>query len=387
MTSSTRSSSAARSMRQLGTVTRTVPPSSDGREPERRGGSRGRAPSGIVIPRNAVEAVRAGASSAAGARPRGAHVDDALRDAAAAVRDDEPRGAVQTVERRLGVRPALEAVRGVRVHPERPRRLADGARMEVRALEEDRASSSPRSRSRGRPSRPRGRRASRRRRSRGAAGRASARRRRASRASLPSSRAARRSSGGRRPPSRACRGRRRGAAGRCPRGRGSSRRRARRSRPARSPRAARRRSRTPAGSRSPSITRAEYREQSAGSATTTAASVPAAGPASGTGTARLGVRERAAQRDRRLAREAAMVHAVRTVRGDLDVVDGRVAVALDALDDEADGRQSVADLLRVRRAGPAGTRRSRSTRTSRQAHTRSRNRTSFSKKRRRSGTP
>ena len=46
-----------------------------------------------------------------------------------------------------------------------------------------------------------------------------------------------------------------------------------------------------------------------------------------------------------------MVHAVRPVRRDLDVVDGRRARALGALHDEADGRQAVAERLRIRR-GP-----------------------------------
>ncbi len=67
------------------------------------------------------------------------------------------------------------------------------------------------------------------------------------------------------------------------------------------------------------------------------------------GDRRLRVDERTAHRDRRLACEAAVVHAVRAVRRDLDVVDGRAALALDSFDDEADGRQAIAELLRIRR--------------------------------------
>ena len=130
-----RSSSVVTSMRQLGTVTATAPPSRTGASPSSRRISTTR-PSGIVMPRKLASRSRRRESVAGAAfSARTSITPFAMHPAAVA--GDEPRRTIQAVERRLGVRAALEAVRRVRVHPQRARRPAHRARVEVRALEKD----------------------------------------------------------------------------------------------------------------------------------------------------------------------------------------------------------------------------------------------------------
>jgi hypothetical protein len=71
----------------------------------------------------------------AGLRPR-IDVDETLGDGAAAEVGHELGGAVEGLPQPFDVGAALEAIRRVRVQPERPGRPADGAGVEVGALEQ-----------------------------------------------------------------------------------------------------------------------------------------------------------------------------------------------------------------------------------------------------------
>ena len=97
-----------------------------------------RARPGMSIPRNAARRARRRVSVARRAGSLAARTSIVPRHSVPPQSSRMRRAArFEPVERRLGIGSPLEAVRGVRVHPERARRPPDRARVEVRALEED----------------------------------------------------------------------------------------------------------------------------------------------------------------------------------------------------------------------------------------------------------